>query len=73
MKTIKQLNEEAVLIGLHETYHHTEKEALMEGKYRCEKYNRNVYVFQMESGYMVCVHGVQKIGFTLIKTYHRAK
>ncbi len=73
MKTITQLNEEAVKAGLHETYHATAQEALDNARERSTKSNRTVYVFKMESGYMVCVHGVPKIGFTPIITFTRGK
>lgn len=69
METIEQLNEKAKLIGLHETYHATEAEALENARVRSTKSNRVVYVFKTESAYMVCVHGVLRIGHSLVKKF----
>jgi hypothetical protein len=71
MKSIAELNEQAAMIGLHETYHETQEEAFENAKERSKKSNRIVYVFSMEAGFMVCVHGVRRIGHKLVKQYYR--
>lgn len=71
LSPIEKANAMAKVIGLHENYYETMEEATGAALDRSLFTNRVVHIFSHEGLFMVCVHGVERIGFTLIRRYHR--
>lgn len=78
MKEFKRINQQrlsrvdranalAKVIGLHENYYETLEEATDAALNRSLSTHRTIYIFLHENLFMVCAHGVERIGYTLVR------
>lgn len=68
---VEKANALAKIVGLHENYFGTIEEATAAALDRSLFTNRIIYIFIIDGLYMVCAHGVEKIGSTLVRRCHR--
>lgn len=63
----EKANALAKVVGLHENYYETLEEATSAALDRSLFTNRVIYIFSIERLFMVCAHGVERVGHTLVR------
>jgi hypothetical protein len=64
---VERANAFAKIIGLHENYYETIEEATRAALDRSLFTNRIIYIFSIDDMFMVCTHGVERVGHILVR------